>query len=267
MRVGLLSGLSLAGMLLAGAARAETFCFAQAQSYYEQVFCEVKAVGKGRSLPNLNEFKRNDEIVQALLLKRPAARAGITLAMPEFGAQAHSPKQRQAKPGPPVPPSSQSPLDRCRFTAAGILCGEARFQPVGNRGNRSLRPGALDNSNIMGLPEYLGSPTDHIAVNRYLLRSYRIYINKMLDIGLGGATMTFGKFAFLFDDLQDKGVDIRDRFETMYRFLKKDKRQIGVSGATPANAGLSIADCAPLEKHIITCVRQGRNYLYLRNDT
>ena len=108
---------------------------------------------------------------------------------------------------------------------------------------------------------------DQGELNRYLLRAYRIYINKMLDIGLGGATMTFGKFAFLFGDLHDKGVDFRERFETMYGFLKKDKRGIGVSESVPANVQLSIADCAPLEEHMIACVGQGRNYIYLRSDS
>ena len=247
---------------VSGFTQADTFCFAQARSYYEQVYCEVKAAGKGQRLPSFNDFKRNDEIVQALLLKRPAANAGITVAMPKFGGKAPSP----GKPLAAVAPAPRSPLDQCRFAVARIVCGRAQFQLTGNKGNRSLRAGALDSANIMGLPAYNGALGDQGELNRYLLRAYRIYINKMLDIGLGGATMTFGKFAFLFGDLHDKGVDFGERFETMYGFLKKDKRGIGVSESVPANVQLSIADCAPLEKHMIACVGQGRNYIYLRSD-
>ena len=63
-------------------ARADRWCFAHAESYYEQVFCQVKAAGKGRDLPQFYEFKKNNETTQALLLKRVAQQIGITLKMP-----------------------------------------------------------------------------------------------------------------------------------------------------------------------------------------
>src|SRR5690554_5610586 len=63
--------------------QSQSFCFASAASYYEQVYCELQARGEVKSLPPFYQFKRNDVMTQALLLKRPARRAGIDLPMPK----------------------------------------------------------------------------------------------------------------------------------------------------------------------------------------
>src|SRR5690606_13960643 len=62
---------------------AQSFCFLSAATYYEQVYCELQAKGAARDLPPFHQFKRNDENIQAVLLKRPAARAGIDLPRPK----------------------------------------------------------------------------------------------------------------------------------------------------------------------------------------
>ena len=73
--------------LLAGQSSAQSFCFASASSYYEQVYCELQARGEAKTLPPFYQFKRNDATTQALLLKRPAGRIGIELPMPKSTAK------------------------------------------------------------------------------------------------------------------------------------------------------------------------------------
>ncbi|MEH6529416.1 MAG: hypothetical protein V7718_05685, partial [Porticoccus sp.] len=62
---------------------AENFCLLLAENYYEQLYCEVKAMGQGRRLPSLLDFRRNNELTQAMLLKRPAAKVGIEVVLPK----------------------------------------------------------------------------------------------------------------------------------------------------------------------------------------
>ena len=62
---------------------AQASCFSQAETYYEQVYCEVKGSGRGRSLPAFFEFKNNNQITQALLLKREAAAIGVVIKIPK----------------------------------------------------------------------------------------------------------------------------------------------------------------------------------------
>lgn len=244
---------------LAALAQADAFCFAQAQSYYEQIYCEVKAEGKGARLPRFHEFKNNDQLTQALLLKRPARNAGVDLAMPQPARENSAVFSRQALP-------SVAALAGCEHRETQITCGKDQFKLVGNKNNKHLQPGALDVNNALDLPLFEGVMTDSNAVNRYLTAAYPHYINKMLMIGLGGATMSYGKFEYLFADLYQKGVNFNDRFETMYRFLKKDKQAIGVNESVSADRQMTIEDCGPLAYNLIACVRDGRNYLYLAGE-
>ncbi len=276
-----------------GDAYAQSFCFASAGSYYEQVYCELQARGEAKTLPPFYQFKRNDARTQALLLKRPAERIGIDLPMPTSTvakptvATVPSPKPRT--PPPSVKPGSQQPASKtstpqqegtlsastgvssknllhssgCQLNAEEIRCGERRFLLTGNRHNQRLAQGVLDADNKMALPVYDGKVTDQAAVENYLAEAYRQYIEKMHEIGLGGVTMTYGKFYFLFFDLQEKGLNFSKRFETMYGFLKKDKASMGVSETLAADKDLTTEDCDALAEHMWVCSRAGRNYLYL----
>lgn len=277
-----------------GDAYAQSFCFASAGSYYEQVYCELQARGEAKTLPPFYQFKRNDARTQALLLKRPAARIGIDLPMPTSAAAkstvatAPSLKPRTSTPAS-VKPGSQQPASKtstpqqegtlststgvssknllhssgCQLNAEEMRCGERRFLLTGNRRNQRLAQGVLDADNKMALPVYDGKVTDQVAVENYLAEAYRQYIEKMHEIGLGGVTMTYGKFYFLFFDLQEKGLNFSQRFETMYGFLKKDKATMGVSETMVADKDLTTEDCDALAEHMWVCSRAGRNYLYL----
>ncbi|MGM8225839.1 hypothetical protein ACSV5M_04610 [Cellvibrio sp. ARAG 10.3] len=269
---------SLLGVaLLAAQSSAQSFCFASAGSYYEQVYCELQARGEAKTLPPFYQFKRNDATTQALLLKRPAARIGIDLPMPKAAAKKMTakaaPQQERKLPAPavqkPQPGTSPSPAAKtptssaCQLNGNAMRCGDQQFTLMGNRRNQRLAEGVLEAENKMALPVYHGSTSDQAAIDAYLIRAYRQYIEKMHEIGLGGVTMTYGKFYFLFFDLQEKGLDFSQRFETMYGFLKKDKATMGVSETLTPDSQLKAEDCDPLAGHMWVCSRAGRNYLYL----
>jgi len=263
--------------LFAGHAQAQSFCFASAGSYYEQVYCELQARGEAKNLPPFYQFKRNDARTQALLLKRPASRIGIDLPMPKAAVASRPSPTKPAAPStikpaqkPPVASalvtessSASRSVSGCQLKGEELRCGEQRFVLVGNRRNQRLAQGVLDADNRMAIPAYDGDINDQSAVDAYLARAYRQYIEKMHEIGLGGVTMTYGKFHFLFFDLQEKGLDFSQRFETMYGFLKKDKATMGVSETVSADAELTAGDCDALADHLWVCSRAGRNYLYL----
>lgn len=261
-------------------AQADEFCMTLAENYFEQVYCELKARGEGRQLPRLHEFRNNDSTTQALLLKRPAARLGIEIKVPRQQAE-HRVRVPTRLPTRPLPSTSvpattaaapaqsiardtAEQLSGCKMLGVVISCGDGQFHLLGNRSNTDLADGVLSADNRMALPEFEGSLSSATAVSDYLARAYQRYISKMVEIGLGGSTMTFGKFAYLFQDLSEKGVDFAARSETMFSYLKKDKSRIAVSETVSAPADLQSAYCNRLNGALIACDGGRRNYLYAR---
>jgi hypothetical protein len=232
-------------------------CFVHAQSYYEQIYCQLEAEGKSQKLPSLTDFKRNNEQVQALLLKRPAEEIGITLLMPA------TKKPKQASMRFITEPVVSKTLSGCGRQGNRIQCAGGEYKLVGNSGNDKLSAEALTVNNSMVLPEYRGRLSNAEQVMDYLRVSYKHYLLKMIDIGLGGATLSYGKFAFLFDDLSRRGVSMTARFESMYRYLKKDKRSMIVPSKAKAPAELKVEDCFLLEP-LIVCHANRQNWLFRR---
>jgi len=262
--------------VLAASAKADQFCFALATTYYEQVYCQLQAKAQTKGLPPFNQFKKNNEVVQASLLKRPAERNGIKLPAPMRKVQSpvatitppkiinkplvSGPKavvnEPEAKPSRSTSIESKNSLG-CELLANQIHCGNQKFKLVGNKANHRLANSALSIDNKMDLPTYQGGVLSH-----YLAQAYTQYIGKMCDIGLCGVTMTYGKFAYLYQDLHTKGLDFSQRFEIMYGFLKKDKASMGVSESSSAPKGLSLHNCSPLGDVRYICDHQGRNYIF-----
>src|SRR5690606_42145346 len=121
---------------------------------------------------------------------------------------------------------------------------------------------ALTAANRMALPRYQGAD-ESTQIQPYLREAYRVYLSKMHEIGLAGATLNYDKFTFLFDDLRSKGLDFTERFETMYTYLKQDKKRMGVSEKLQMDESLQISDCADLSDDFMVCSRAGRNYLFV----
>lgn len=238
--------------------QADQVCFSYAESYYEQVYCEVKAAGKGRDLPGFYDFRRNDEMMQALLLKRFARRIDIDLKLPKKTKVKAANNKVAAK-----RPESDDLTARCDRSGNSIRCAQLTYHLVGNRTNQQLPPGILERSNKMGLPVFNGALTDTQAVDDYLVASYQQYLSKMLDIGLGGATLSYGKFAYLFADLNSKGLNFNERFELMYGYLKKDKQIMSVPAKATAPKKLSLADCYQLSQ-LLVCSYGKNNWIFSR---
>lgn len=240
-------------------ALADSFCFAKAKTYYQQLYCEAKSRGYGSKLPGFYDFQRNNEMTQALLLKGPARSLGIALSMPVVVRQ-----QPVFAVSAPTATASRSMSD-CHLTGALIVCGNRLFHYRANQLNNALDNRALDESNSMAIPEFQGSYTDGQAVTSYLLTSYEHYLDKMLVIGLAEATMAYGSFAYLLNDLHDKGVSFSGRFEKMYFYLKQDKKQLAVSRHAQPPENMILDDCYPLQNFWV-CGRNKRIYLYRTAD-
>jgi hypothetical protein len=263
----------------ASSAQSGQFCFAAAESYYEQVYCQLQAKAQIKNFPPFHQFRKNNEEVQYSLLKRPAERNAIKLPAPARKAAASGPRQqisaaqlptdksknktgsgkiiaRETKPSG-LPRQTPGSEHGCRFAGKELICDEQRFYLLGNKANHRLAKQALSPGNKMDLPQYTGG-----NLHQYLATAYRQYIAKMCEIGLCGVTMTYGKFAYLYQDLHNKGLDFAQRFETMFSFLKKDKASLGVSEAVNLPQGMEVNDCAPLGKQYFVCDYLGRNYIF-----
>lgn len=244
---------------LSSSAMAKNFCFAVATSYYEQIYCELQFKGRSGSLPPLHEFKRSHQPIQYSLLKRPAAAAGIKLE------QQRNTPDRDKTPVLTLPEPSLSVASFQSQTSTGetlcdfsqgsrVVCPDRVYRLQGNRHNRHLAETSLTSANTMNLPVF----ESHNAT-----AVYRHYLLKMHEIGLAGVTMNFEKFCWLYEDLSAKSVDVNQRFEVMYDYLKRDKKAMAISESIVPDADVQARDCQWFADDVLVCYRNGRNYLYL----
>ena len=241
---------------------AEEYCFTLAENFYEQLYCEIQAKGRGDELPAFRDFLRNDPTTQALLLKRPARKLGINVPMPK--------PQSVARPAPAAKPSGQNTaqiagaMQGCDYSQGVIQCASNAFHFVKNLPNDQLAPGALTSNNKMAIPSFSAALTDGSAVGKYLANAYAIYLEKMMAIGLGAATMSYAKFHYFFYDISEKGISFSERFETLYHYLKKDKRALAIRHVS-APESLAPGECEPVTTGLLACSSGQRNYLFKQN--
>jgi len=152
----------------------------------------------------------------------------------------------------------------CEYLERTIKCRDGVFSIVGNKSNSALQRAALSSENKLGLYAFTGDRNDKNQVMDYLTKSYTRYIEKMLAIGLAGETMSFTKFYYIFQDLSEQGVNFQQRFETMFAYLKVDKRSLGVAEDVNAIQGLTIAHCSRLKNDLFTCDNGTANRVYIR---
>ena len=258
-------------------AQSGQLCFATAETYYEQVYCKLQARAQTKNLPLFREFRNNTENVQYSLLKRLAERNSIKLPAPAKKTASNAQQKISLKPivssaqinrekeigqrlGNPVSektlPTYVQSFNNCQLLGKSLHCGEKIYALVANKANHRLAKNVLSSDNKMELPDYQQGDFD-----QYLGAAYHRYIVKMCDIGLGSVTMTYKKFAYLYQDLQVKGLNFRQRFEIMYSFLKKDKASLGVSEAAILPTGFQPKICTPLSDFYV-CDHAGRNYIF-----
>lgn len=246
---------------------AQESCFVYAETYYEQVYCEIKQKAPATVLPSFIDFKKNNPRMQAMLLKRKAEALGIAMKMPADSSKKGSANKVNISStglAADQPASHAQMITECRLAGALITCGNGRFLLAGNKKNGAISASALQDQNRLKLSNFDGDESDERALRLFLTEQYTRYLEKMLEIGLGGATMSFTKFYLLFEDMSDKGADFSARFETMYQFLKKDKANMFVSEGVNPIAGLTIDDCARLTDKMFVCDNQRRNTIYIK---
>lgn len=242
---------------------------------YERIYCEIVEQGEGKGLPRFEDFRRNDVTVQQLLLKRPAAKLKITLPNSPNKAAVHQKqglskstqseriKKTTIKPlESRISEASSVSFSNCTVGGNIIVCGTRRFNLKMNEPNSRLAPGVLDDKYKMALPPYRGDAQDEQEVQFYLSGVYGRYIERMVDIGLGASTMSYARFYHTFYDLQAKNVDFSERFETMYRFLKKDKKTMVVKSEPSTLRPRDISQCDDVTSQIIVCDMGRVNWVY-----
>jgi len=286
-------GLACLFLLLPISGYSGEFCLLMVENYYEQLYCEIKAQGKGKRLPSFYDFQKNNEVTQAFLLKRPAAKLGIDVVSPRRvpakseqlnqSVQATKPVQlkrshsqvkelpstsvatnKLQKVEPTDEMSRDNILGQCVFQAREILCDGVEYQLMGNLANKKLEQGVLERSNRMNIPVYGGEPNNQAALGYYLTHAYGQYIEKMLEIGLGGSTFSYAKFVYLYQDVTTKNIDFSGRFETMFGYLKQDKQQLAVSEKLPKNVHVTKEHCGRLAEKTVVCDGGQKNYLFRR---
>lgn len=258
----------LAGCLLPSMAYAESGCLAVAQTPYERTYCQVISKGEGAGLPALEDFKRNTVRVQALLLKRPAARAGVQLPAPEEAQDAEAvPAAGDVPSGPEAAPSASpavaTDLQGCQLRGEVIACPSGRYRLAFNQPNSDLAPGALGDGQALGLEPFKGDKNDEAAVRDYLSKAYDVYIPKMLAIGLGGATMSFTQFYHGFYRHEAQGIEYARRLEETYQFLKQDKRANAIKARFHERLPSTIDSCMALSPRILVCDNVDTNWVYV----
>ncbi|MEX1032325.1 MAG: hypothetical protein WDZ30_03105 [Cellvibrionaceae bacterium] len=259
-------------LLFTAGASANQGCSALARSELEQLYCTIKATSAGAGLPSLGDFRRNDETVQALLLKQPARRLG--LAVPDVSVIQPAPRERKTEPakrstGPRQAVETSQPiaepvdsLHGCQMFKREIRCPTRHYRLVDNMGNHALEAGALGVHNTFELARFTGDFQDKQAVNRYLAESYRHYIEKMLSIGLGGVTMSYTRFHRTFRELGDKNEDFAARSATMFRYLKQDKSSMAIAPRHEEYLPTSIEQCFDLSDTLVICDDRDRNWVF-----
>lgn len=263
----------LSWLLLVASSSAYANCPEQPPTQYERIYCEIKSKGGGAALPSFEDFRRNDPNVQALLLKRPASSLGIDLPAstqptPEVPSSDSKPQRPKPAAEPPKPESIPvaGALGECGLQGATIQCLGQSYQLAKNRPNSALKDGVLDESNKLGLESFAGDLSNETTVRTYLSNAYDRYIAKMLEIGLGGATMSFTRFYNSFYRHEAEGVDFAERMESTFSYLKQDKRNLAVSGRLTDELPKRIQECAWAGHSLIVCDNVATNWVYVRAD-
>lgn len=232
--------------------------------HYEVVFCALKNRGKLPLAPELESFRKNPPAMQYLLLKRHAERqriklekpGGIVSNLPQALAETAKPKTDAAVANRPVHTALS-----CQLQQSGIECGGKRYRWQGNRNNRELALGVLEDTYPMALPVF--SPV-YPSVEDYLAEAYLRYIARMHDIGLAAETLGYTRFVTIFAESRKNRSDFAGRFETMYRFLKIDRKSMAVRTVKPDLSSVAVAACSILGEQFVTCESGRQNHVFIR---
>lgn len=248
-----------------------------ANTELEKSYCALRS--KGAALPSMDDFRRNNTRVQYLLLKRPAQQAGIQLPLLEPSASiaaARSTSVSVPDVSAPLPRGrkknlsnkrsvvvgserSASSLGHCRLARRAIFCDSEDYQLVDNVRNSELTSGALLASNQLMLAPVRSMTPSAMTSN------YQEYLEKMLYIGLGGATMSYSQFFYTWQAAQARGDDAARRFSVMYDFLKRDKLSMGIQRQFDERLPGSLNQCMRVSVTLLVCDEGRRNWVFTRS--
>jgi len=263
-----LSGFCIFGLLLT---IVTTTAACESHSDLEHLYCQLKYDYK--SLPSMEDFRRNSAEIQRLLLKRPAADAGLTLPPQKIKRNTvsnsssslvddvdtsntnHNIVSRKLNTTTPI--TQDLPAEDCKLSNRHIRCDTREFHLIENQSNSSLQVGSLDDSN-----QLIFSDSGGMTKTRYWSASYRLYIEKMLSIGLGASTMSYTKFVYTWRQAQQQGQNAQERFKTMFEFLKRDKRALAVRSSYDSLLPAEISWCQSLSRRLWVCDNRQRNWVY-----
>lgn len=249
------------------------------ETEFEKIYCQIKAKGRGDDLPEYQEFRRNPTQTQALLLRRPARKLGIQL--PDSNSnkpsslastpviQSQEPEIDVAAPTrPAAPPAAKKPvatshsLDACALDQEVITCGTQQYELQINRSNKHLPADALGPGNQLVLPSRQSAAFAGASDHYYLSQTYVNYIEKMIDIGLADATMSFTKYVATWEDIKSNNGDFSLRFAQMYELLKQERQTNAVKSRYNNNFPESIKQCMGLSSTLIVCDNVMQNWIY-----
>lgn len=248
---------SMLGSLNVSAQTVSNACLAQAETQLEQSYCKIRQAGGAVNVRSIAEFKNNPENVQRLLLKRDAARLGISLPDKQ---QQDIPQTNSAS----TAAQNQPSLTGCSLIETKIQCGSDQYLIVGNLKNNQLKAEAFSSHNQLELPDKNSSTFKDDSDYRYLSHIYPMYIHKMLELGLGDSTMSFTKFAAVYWQNKLDGLDFVERFRAMYNKLKIEKSRNQIQSRYRDNYPKDIEQCMRLDKKIIVCDDKLQNWVYRR---
>ena len=250
-------------------------CFNVAKTPMEKAYCKIMQADDSIRLPPMSDFRRNPPSTQALLLKRAAKRAGVTLPNVSGDKSRLEAAKRQAirkvdplaapKKDVPGPASSvfSTELNGCTLQDKAIQCGNQRYALQYNLPNSKLPKNALSKENKLGLPSEPEFVSE-IEKRRYLWRCYQLYIDKMTQIGLSASTVPFTKFYYMYEEGKAKKVDFAVRFEKTFDFLKRDKLNLAVRSTYSKETPSSLKACSSLTKDYIVCDKGSINWVFKR---
>lgn len=263
-------------------------CLSQSRNELEKAYCKIQEKKPNNNLPSFDDFQRNPPDMQYLLLKGPARKLNIQLPKPtRTKASTVKPKtenlnvQKQptvkltptirsnvAPPSTPQTQHIQQVLDNpnnmrhCKLDKLWIHCNEKHYKLVTNKKNTELEKDALSESNKMHIRDRNNEELNDVSNIKYLSKTYPVYIHKMLSIGLGAGTMSFTKYASIYEASEKNQQNFSERMETMFGFLKTDKRGNAIKSRYDALLPEDINWCMPLDDTLIVCDNVNKNWVY-----
>lgn len=246
-------------------------CSFKPKTELEEVYCEIEQSKFKRSLVNSYEFRKNAKKTQHLLLAPYAKKLGISMPTKESSKPNHKLNVKRASTTAhinkvstkPIPENEDS-MAACKIAGRHIHCKTGQYTLVRNMPNSKLDIRLLQTDNALSLPAKNDVPFSQMSEVEYLSKTYPLYINKMISIGLGGSTFSFTKYVSTYKRIQKSDKDFSKRFEKMFSYLKKDKLTNGIAKQSTDTSHIAIGDCYFAETQLVICDDIQSNWVFVK---